>query len=135
MPCIFCKIVSGALPSFKVYEDDRSLAFLDIHPIRPGHTLVIPKEHHKNFSETPEDLLQHLITVCKKAAAGAVKSTQADGFNLSVNNGAAAGQDVFHTHFHIIPRKDGDNLSSWPHMDYKDGEASKIAEDIRTKIL
>ncbi|OGE80600.1 MAG: hypothetical protein A2826_02420 [Candidatus Doudnabacteria bacterium RIFCSPHIGHO2_01_FULL_43_23] len=134
MNCIFCKIVSGELPSSKVYEDEKTLAFLDIKPIQPGHTLVIPKDHYTDVLDTPEDLLSDLIKTCKKVGGAVVKAMNADAFNLSANNGAASGQDVFHTHFHVIPRKTENRLASWPHRDYDKGQAIKIAEDIRKKI-
>ena len=132
--CIFCKIVAGELPSYKVYEDEESLVFLDIKPIQPGHTLVIPKKHHEDLLDTPDELLRHLIVVCKKVGGAAKEATGADAFNVSMNNGEASGQIIFHTHFHIIPRKTADNLSSWPHKDYGGGEAEEIAERIREKI-
>lgn len=132
--CIFCKIVSGELPSYKVFEDARTLAFLDINPIQPGHTLVIPKRHHKDLLDTPDELLQDLIAVCKKVGGAVKEAMSVDAFNLSMNNGEASGQIIFHTHFHIIPRKVSDNLSSWPHQDYREGEVSKIAERIRRNI-
>ena len=134
MECIFCKIVKNELPSFKVYEDEKSLAFLDIKPVSKGHTLLIPKAHYKNLSETPDELLAHLAVAAKRVAAAVVKAVTADAFNLSVNCGAAAGQIIFHTHFHIIPRFSSDRLSPWPHRQYSEGEAESIAEKIRAEI-
>ncbi len=132
--CIFCKIVAGEISSHKIYEDERCLAFLDIHPIQPGHTLVIPKAHHALLAETPDETLAHLAVTAKRVAAAVLRATGADGFNFSTNNGASAGQDVFHTHFHIIPRKSGDRLPLWPHREYAPGEIEETARIIRENI-
>lgn len=134
MDCIFCKIVNNELPSEKVYEDEWAVAFLDINPVRPGHVLLIPKAHHKDLLDTPAELLEHLIKTAKKISKAVMTSTDSDAFNLTHNNGSASGQIIFHAHFHIIPRKEGDGLSTWPHSKYTEGEASRIAEKIRSKI-
>lgn len=134
MDCIFCKIVKGELPSFKIYEDEKSLAFLDINPIRPGHTILIPKDHYRDLLDTPDELLEHLIKVGKKVARAVKLGTGSDAINFTHNNGAASGQIIFHTHFHVIPRKANDGLSSWPHGKYQEGQAEKIAGEIKTKF-
>lgn len=120
--CIFCKIIKGEIPSHKVYEDDEVLAFLDINPINKGHTLVVPKEHYENLVELPEDLAEQVIRVVKKVAPSVTEVTKADGFNVGLNNGEAAGQVVMHAHFHIIPRFDDDGLAPWPRKEYTDTE-------------
>ena len=97
--CIFCKIVSGDAPSHKIYEDDDIVAFLDIHPVNPGHTLVIPKDHHKDLAETPPEIASKLIQVVQKIKPAVLGAVDADSFNLGVNVGEKAGQVVFHTHF------------------------------------
>lgn len=132
--CVFCKIVSGELPSSKIYEDDLCLAFLDIRPVNPGHTLLIPKKHSENFGSTPVETLEHLIKVAKKACLAAQSATNAEGYNLSTSNGSAAGQEVMHLHFHIIPRAGGDGLRPWGHKAYSGDEKEKIAALIREKI-
>lgn len=129
--CIFCKIVAGELPNHKIYEDDNVLAFLDIHPTNPGHTLVIPKQHHKDFLDTPADLQSKLIQVIGKLAPIIMKAVGAEAFNLGVNNGAAAGQIIFHTHFHIMPRFTSDGHKLWQGRDMDHGQLSKIAAAIR----
>lgn len=102
--CIFCKIVSGDLPSAKVYEDAEILAFMDIGPIIKGHTLVIPK-HHVNFiTETPVGVLTRLLAVVQKVAQAQLTGLRADGVNVIQANGEAAGQVIPHLHFHVIPR-------------------------------
>ena len=104
--CIFCAIAAGEIPSFKVYEDDLVLAYLDINPFTEGHTLVIPKTHSANLIETPAETLAALIARVQKVAAHIKAALPCDGFNILQNNGAAAGQSVNHVHFHIVPRRD-----------------------------
>lgn len=107
--CIFCKIVAGEIPSSKVYEDDHFLAFLDISQVTPGHTLVIPKKHARNLLEmTPDetaDLFNVVSTVTKKVES----ATQPQGMNIISNMEEIAGQSVFHTHVHILPRYSQDD--------------------------
>ncbi len=108
--CIFCAIAAGEIPSFKVYEDDLVLAYLDINPFSKGHTLVIPKNHSQGLLETDDATLGAIIARVKKVAAHLKSTLNCDGFNILQNNGAAAGQTVYHLHFHIIPRWEGDPL-------------------------
>ena len=101
--CIFCKIINGEIPCYKIYEDDDVLAFLDISAKVVGHTLVIPKKHFINILDCDEVVLQNLI--CKvKMIANHYATLGFSGFNLQVNNGKIAGQEVPHLHFHILPR-------------------------------
>ena len=104
---IFAKILRGEIPCFKVYEDDHVLAFLDIMPRAPGHTLVIPKAPARNFLDVPADALGHVIKTAQKIAQVSMKVFAADGITLQQFNEPAGGQVVFHLHFHIIPRHDG----------------------------
>lgn len=108
--CIFCAIAAGEIPSFKVYEDDKFLAYLDINPFSEGHVLVIPKEHREGLIDAEDSLLSELIARVKKVATHVKEVLAADGFNILQNNGEAAGQTVRHIHFHIVPRKNGDAL-------------------------
>lgn len=105
--CIFCAIAAGEIPSFKLYEDDLVLAYLDINPFAEGHTLVIPKVHSPNLLETDEATLAAVMARVKKIAAHLKTALPCDGFNILQNNGAAAGQTVNHLHFHIVPRMTG----------------------------
>ena len=107
--CLFCKIISGEIPAKIVYEDDTSIAFLDIAPCAEGHTVVIPKKHYRKFTDMNENDAGNLFASVKKIASAVEKATDADGSNIGINNGKAAGQEVPHVHIHIIPRKDGDN--------------------------
>ena len=109
--CIFCAIAAGEIPSFKVYEDEQALAYLDINPFAKGHTLVIPKKHAKGLLDTDDEELGDLVVKVKKIAAHVALTLGCDGFNILQNNGAAAGQTVRHVHFHIIPRWNGDPLT------------------------
>ena len=108
--CIFCAIAAGEIPSFKVYEDDFALAYLDINPFAKGHTLVIPKAHFEGLLDAPDETLAALVSRVKKVAAHIKDALGCDGFNILQNNGEAAGQTVKHIHFHIVPRWNGDPL-------------------------
>jgi histidine triad (HIT) family protein len=102
--CIFCKIARGEIPCKKVYEDSSNMAFLDINPRNPGHTLVIPKNHSQDILSISEKDATALMKAITRVAKGVVKVTGAKGINLTQNNGQLAGQIVPHIHFHIIPR-------------------------------
>lgn len=102
--CIFCQIVSGAIPSSKVYEDEQVLAFLDITQVTPGHTLIIPKQHCKNLLDMSAETARQVFGVVPKLAQALAKATGADGINLINNSEEAAGQTVFHAHIHLLPR-------------------------------
>ena len=110
--CIFCKIVKGEIPCNKVYENKQILAFLDIHPTNKGHTLIIPKEHYADLTETPDNILSELSKTIKEIGPKIVDAVNANGFNVISNVKAAAGQVIFHTHVHIIPRFEGDGFSN-----------------------
>lgn len=133
--CIFCKIAAGENPSSKIYEDGEILAFLDIHPVNPGHALVIPKAHFENLASTPDEIAGKAVAAAKKIGLAIMHATASSGFNLSAANGAAAGQEVMHLHFHVIPRKDRSEHRPWTQRAYAEGEAQKIAADIREKLI
>lgn len=132
--CIFCKIVAGEIPSHKIYEDENVLAFLDITPVNPGHVLVVPKEHHENFLAWPAEKTELAIQAIKKIAPAVMAGVSAEGFNLNLNNGAAAGQVVNHVHWHIVPRFGGDGRELWRGKEYGEGEAEHIVKMIITKL-
>ncbi|MBS0534152.1 MAG: HIT family protein [Proteobacteria bacterium] len=104
---IFAKILRGELPCYKVYEDDRALAFLDIMPRAPGHTLVLPKAPARNLIDCPAEDLAHVAKVAQKVAQAAMGALGADGVTVQQFNESAGGQVVFHLHVHVIPRKTG----------------------------
>lgn len=110
---IFAKILRGEIPSHKIYEDDRTLAFLDVMPRTPGHVLVVPKVEATGLLDIPPDDLNHLMATVRKLAPLVVEAMGADGFLVQQFNGAAAGQTVFHIHIHLIPRTDGQSMK--PH--------------------
>ena len=131
--CLFCKIVKGEIPSQKVYEDDQTYAFLDINPVNKGHTLVIPKVHVENIFDAPSSLMKILTSTIQKIAIALGKS--ADGVNVFMSNKEAAGQEVFHLHYHLIPRFHDDGIQiKLPHKSFSDKEMAAIAEGIR-KLL
>ena len=125
--CIFCKIVAGAVPSTRVYDDADTLAFMDSGPIVKGHTLVIPKAHFDSIAVTPPAVLQKLILVVQRVARAQFAGLAADGVNVTQANGATAGQVVPHLHFHVIPRfrTDGHHWN-WKAQSY-DGPAEALA--------
>ena len=132
--CIFCKIVRGEIPSEKIYEDDWSLAFLDINPVNAGHALVIPKDHFENIYTTPDEALARLSLVTKKVALAIRNAVDAEGITISMNNEPAGGQVIFHAHFHIVPRFEKDGLKLWPQRKYNNGEISDTAKKIKEEL-
>ena len=128
--CIFCTIIKGEIPSEKVYEDEKTMAFLDIGPVNKGHTLVIPKEHHETLLDTPKELLKEVIVIVKKVSTAVKKGVSADGINIGVSNYKAAGQVVPHVHFHVIPRFEGDGFHHWPQGKYSQGEMESYKDKI-----
>lgn len=135
MNCIFCKIINGEIPSYKLYEDEEIIAFLDAYPAGPGHTLILPKAHYKNLDTVPEELLNKTMVAAKHLVPAITKATGANGCNLFLNNGWAAGQLIDHIHLHILPRFTEDGLQfHLPQNAYAEGEAEKIRQKIVTAL-
>jgi histidine triad (HIT) family protein len=112
MTCTFCSIVAGAAPAIRIHEDDAYLAFLDIRPFTRGHTLVIPKRHTVDLTDTPPATVAGLTVLGQRIARAARRSgLHADGNNIAINDGKAAFQTVFHIHLHVVPRRTGDKLA------------------------
>ncbi len=132
--CIFCKIIAGEISTYKVYEDDDVLAFLDVTPVNPGHTLVVPKKHYNNLLDLPETEASKLISIIKKITPAVLAGVGADGFNLELNNGVVSGQVVNHVHWHIVPRLAGDGRELWHGRSYDEGEAEEVLKKIKSKI-
>lgn len=133
--CVFCSIASGAIPAYKVYEDEYTVAFLDQQPSHPGHTLVIPKDHFENLYTTPTELYCRMQMTVQKVAIAVRHAVDADGINIISNNEEAAGQKVFHTHIHIIPRHNDDGFQHWPHAPYKTvSEAETVQKNIQDAL-
>lgn len=132
---IFSQIIRGDIPCTKIYEDDHVLAFLDISPIQPGHTLVIPKTFSSDIRDTEIDTLTRVMEVAQLIAKAQTKALGCDGVNISMNCGEAAGQEVFHTHVHVIPRYLEDGVM--PEIirgEYEENEVLAVAEDIRSAL-
>ena len=108
--CLFCKIIAGEIPCFKLFENDETLAFMDINPASEGHALVIPKEHSRDVHAVSDAAITATIATAKKIAAAIDKTLNPDGLNLLQCNGPAAAQSVFHFHMHVLPRREGDEL-------------------------
>ncbi len=132
--CIFCKVIAGELPSWKVYEDEHVLAILDLSPVHKGHTVVVLKKHFPYFTSVEPKCLSGVLEATQKVAQAVMAGTNAGGCNISTNNGLAANQTIFHHHWHIIPRFDGDDLPMWPQGTYEEGEKDVMAEKIRNSF-
>ncbi len=123
--CVFCKVVAGEIPCFKLHEDDRTLSFMDINPASPGHALVIPKAHHADLFAMSEALLAACAATAKTVASAVQLTLAPDGLNLVQANGAGAAQSVPHFHIHVLPRRRGDELLlNWG---LKPGDMDEIA--------
>ncbi|HHO6589338.1 TPA: HIT family protein [Staphylococcus aureus] len=136
---IFGKILTGEIPSFKVYEDDYVYAFLDISQVTKGHTLLIPKKASANIFETDEETMKHIGAALPKVANAIKRAFNPDGLNIIQNNGEFANQSVFHIHFHLIPRYendiDGFGYKWETHEDILDNDAKQqIAEQIQAQF-
>ena len=128
---IFAKILRGEIPSTKVYEDEHSIAFMDVMPQAPGHVLVLPKQPSRNLLDASPETLSHLIQVVQKVANAVQAAFDADGIYIAQFNEPSAGQTVFHLHFHVIPRHEGTALK--PHSG-KMEDGAVLAENAR-KII
>ncbi|MDE6408369.1 MAG: HIT family protein [Anaeroplasmataceae bacterium] len=122
MDCVFCKILSGELPSYKIYEDEYTYAFLDIAKDVDGHTVVIPKKHVTNIIDCDAVTLSKVTEAIRLISKHYVEDLGYDGVNVLNASGKAAEQSVFHLHFHIIPRKEEDGIHAWP--DFKGAKHS-----------
>jgi histidine triad (HIT) family protein len=132
-PCIFCQIISKKIPAKIVYEDDNSIAFLDINPINPGHTIIIPKEHSETILDINPENLSKLIQAVKIVSEAVTKALNADGVNVMQNNKEIAGQGVPHIHFHVIPRFNEDGVQYFFGSQTKKMDEKKL-EEIANKI-
>ncbi len=133
--CIFCKIVAGEIPCFKLHEDDRTLAFMDINQASPGHALVIAKSHHVDLYAMPEALLAACAATAKRVASAVHKTLAPDGLNLVQANGPGAAQSVPHFHIHVLPRRRGDELRlNWVLEAGDRGEIAALADRIKANL-
>jgi histidine triad (HIT) family protein len=133
--CVFCKIVAGEIPSLRLFEDRHAVAFLDIAPLAPGHTLLIPRQHAARLTDLPPDELADVVRPLPRLARAILEASGAEGLNVLQNNGPAAGQVVEHFHIHLIPRRSGDGLGfRWNAARYGAGEAEEIAARVRRAL-
>ncbi|KAH0586037.1 Adenosine 5'-monophosphoramidase [Termitomyces sp. 'cryptogamus'] len=130
--CIFCKIIKGEIPSFKLVETELSFAFLDIGPLSKGHALVVPKCHAAKLHELPDEHLTDILPIAKKIA---LAQGVAD-YNILQNNGRLAHQEVDHVHFHVIPKPDGKQglIVGWPVKQVDKEELKELAEELVSKL-
>ncbi len=134
--CIFCKIAKGEIPCAKVYEDKDVLAFLDLRPAAPGHTLLIPKAHAAHLLELDPALGRAIVSAMQKIGAALQKATGAEGFNCLQNNFPAAGQEIMHAHWHIIPRTANDKLAfTWISGNYATTDTMNSLADLLKKSI
>ncbi len=134
MSSIFTKIINKEIPAQIIYEDEYTVAFLDAFPVHNGHVLVVPKNEKANMFESSEEDMNHVFATVRKLGPIIQKITNADGLNVTSNIGEAAGQSVFHTHVHIVPRFKDDGLKMWPQKQGDPEELEKIANQIRSVI-
>ncbi|KAL7803779.1 HIT family protein 1 [Trichoderma aethiopicum] len=130
--CIFCRIIKGEIPALKLFESEKTLAFLDIGPLSKGHALVIPKFHGAKLHDIPDDQLSEILPTIKKLVA----ATGATDYNVLQNNGTIAHQQVHHVHFHMIPKpNETEGLGiSWPSQSGDMEQLKKLCEDIKSKM-
>ncbi len=122
--CIFCKIVRGEIPSSKIFEDEICMAFMDVFPVREGHSLLIPKEHYQNLLDVEKDVAAHLARRLVDLTRKVNKVIEPDGILTSAANGKGAGQEIPHLHFHVIPRNHGDDFG----FRFPEGYRSEMAD-------
>ena len=123
--CIFCKIVAGQIPCFRLVEDDRTIAFMDINPVNPGHALAVAKGHWPTVDVIPADVLGAVAATAQTVAKAVIRVLEPAGVNLLQANGPGAGQSVPHLHIHVMPRRPGDAVTlNW---DYTPGDKAEIA--------
>ncbi len=136
--CVFCAILNGAAPGSFVYQDDDAVALMDLYPVHPGHTLILPRRHVEDLAGCPADLAGRLFALSGKIAPAIVRATDAAGFNVWTASGEAAGQDVFHLHLHVLPRFEDDTFGlrfpkSYPREATR-AELDAMAEAIRSRL-
>ncbi|KAF9646714.1 HIT-like protein [Thelephora ganbajun] len=132
--CLFCKIIKGEIPSFKLIETEKSFSFLDINPLAPGHSLVIPKWHGEKLHDVPDEYLEDSLIVAKKIAVAA----GFENYNILQNNGRIAHQIVPHVHFHVIPKPEESDenglVIGWPIQKIATEDLKKLHEEIKGKL-
>jgi histidine triad (HIT) family protein len=134
--CIFCKIIAGQIPCYKVFENQLVLAFLDIGPVSDGHVLILPKVHCQRLDQCPGEVLAQIMTVAGPIAKAITAATDAPAYNVLCNNGSQAGQVVEHLHFHVIPRRENDKVfPRWQAFKYPQGKAEELLRKIKENMI
>jgi histidine triad (HIT) family protein len=128
--CLFCGIVSGAVPAIPVYQDEMTIAFLDPYPKSRGHVLLIPRAHSTGLLDAAPDTLTVLLPAIQRVSRAMCQALNVEGFNLVQNNGAVAGQAIPHLHFHLIPRRADDGLLDWPSTESSADDRQMLAARI-----
>ena len=132
---LYEKLIDRELPVWPIYEDNTAFAFLDLVPANKGHALVVPKKPYRNIFDIPANVLGHLMEVAQKISQAMRETLDADGVTIVMNNEPAGGQEVFHTHIHVIPRFEGDEIFQKPkHSEYEGGEKDALAEKLRESL-
>ncbi len=126
--CLFCKIIKGEIPCYKIYEDEKAFVFLDINPWSRGHCLVLPKKHFRDILEIDAETLNHIILVVQKISVLVKEKLGAGGINILQNNNRIAGQGVDHIHFHVIPRYTDGSLQISHSSEYKGDDLKEVVE-------
>ena len=133
--CIFCKIIDGQIPSTTIFEDENVKVILDIAPAAKGHAILLVKQHVANIFELDAEIAGKVFSVVPKVAKALKEELGCDGMNILQNNGAVAGQTVFHLHIHFIPRWKNDSIQiKWTPGSYADGEAAQFAKAVRERL-
>ncbi len=129
--CIFCRIVAGEIPAYKLHEDDQVLAFLDVGPLADGHVLIIPKAHYELLEQMPDELAAACARLAPRLSRAVRQATGVEAYNLLQNNGKLAHQAVGHVHFHIIPKTDDTGLGIiWPAQSLDEDTAKRLQKQI-----
>ena len=133
--CVFCKIVRGEIPSARVLETAQAVVFLDINPLNPGHTLLVPRSHHAHLGELPEEIAAHAGSLLPRLCRAVKAATGAEGLNVIINNGSVTGQTIDHCHWHIVPRFANDSIRwPWPQGKYCGDELSQMKSRIEREL-
>jgi len=132
--CIFCDVIAEKISSYKVYEDDSVMAFLDILPMSPGHTIVVPKKHVADVEVLSDNELCAMSLAAKKIGKAIMAGLGVKGYSFFLDNKSAANQHIAHVHLHVVPRKEGDGLERWPQGGYKEGEAEECLRKIEENL-
>lgn len=140
--CIFCEIVHGAGEASFCYEDATAIAFMDIQPVNPGHVLIVPREHYESLNDVPDGVAMHLFEVALRLGPVVRRLSRSSDLNIVVNSGEAAGQNVFHYHVHLIPRRADDGFevplpfggSEMPDRTLLDAMAARIIAELRDPV-